>query len=131
VVRLLLVTAAAAAFAGPAAAASPGYAFGHAGGNIRPFTVTVSPQGAVRATGPVTVGRTTLTAAQESSLRKTVAAGRLSGLPATTRCTTTLPDIATAWIRVGARTVRVHGACSARFTRVWNALAAAVRLAYS
>ena len=35
-----------------------------------------------------------------------------------------LPDVAATFIRVGARTVRVHGACVARYTKLWNALAA-------
>jgi len=128
VLRLLVTAVAAAALAGPAGAASPPLAFGRAGGNIRPFTITIASNGAVHAFGPVGVGRTTLTAAQEASLRTVVAKARLAALPATIRCAAVLPDIATSWIRVGARTVRVYGNCLARFERVWNALAGAVRL---
>jgi hypothetical protein len=128
ILRLLVVALAAGALAGPAAAASPQYSFGREGGNILPFTVTISQSGAVHVTGPVRAGRASLTAAQSATLGAAIAAAHLSTLPATTLCPGTLPDIAATWIAVGRREVRVHGSCSPRFTRAWTALASAVRL---
>ena len=129
--RLLLVAAIALLAAPPPAlAAGPAYAFGREGGNIRPFTVTIAHDGQVLVSGAVTVGGTHITAAELTTLTATAARARFSTLPTTTVCPGTLPDVAATWIRAGSRTVRVHGSCSARFTRVWNALAAAVHLSY-
>jgi len=132
VARCLLLVAAIVALAAPAPALAAGhaYAFGREGGNIRPFTVTIAHDGRVVLYGPVNVGRTRVTAAALTTLATTTARARFTTLAATTDCPGTLPDIAATWIRVGSRTVRVHGSCSARFTRVWNALAAAVHLSY-
>ena len=121
-----LVAVGVALAAASAASASPRYAFGRAGGNIAPFTVTIAPTGRVAVTGPARVGRTTLTAAQLSALATIVA--RLAGLPARTLCTGSLPDFASQFVTAGGRTVSVRGSCSPRFTRTWNALASAVRL---
>jgi hypothetical protein len=130
VIRGVLAVALAVVALAPAAAASTGYAFGREGGNIRPFTVTVTPSGAVRVTGPVTVGRTKLTAAQLASVATATASARFSSLPLTTRCPGTLPDFASTFVTAGGRTVTVHGGCVPRFVQVWNALVAAVKLRY-
>ena len=127
---LAIVVAASLAVPAGASASRAGYAFGRDGGNIVPFTVTVAADGAVKTSGPVKVGRVRLTPAQLASVATAQATARFATLPASTLCPGTLPDIAGLWIRAGARTVRVHGSCSQRFTRVWNALAAAVRLSY-
>jgi hypothetical protein len=127
---LSLVGAAALAVAAAAAASPGGYAFGREGGNILPFTVTVAPDGAVTASGPAKVGRARLTPAQLAKIAGARQTARFATLPSSTLCPGTLPDIAGTWIRAGGRTVHVHGTCSQRFTRVWNALAAAVRLSY-
>jgi hypothetical protein len=129
--RLLVLASVAMLLAAqPAGAASSGsgYSFGRISGNIVPFTVTISASGAVHAAGPVTVGRTKLSASQLKTLAKVAAQTRFGSLPATTACSGTLPDIAATWIRAGGHRVQVHGACSAAFTRLWNALGAAVRL---
>jgi hypothetical protein len=129
--RRLLVVAALTCLAAPAAGASAArYSFGREGGNIIPFTVTIAATGAVHASGPVKVGRAHLTTAQLASLGKVAKQARFSALPATTLCSGTLPDIASTFVAAGSHTVRVHGSCSTRFSRVWNALAAAVRLSY-
>lgn len=128
--RLLAVLAVAAGLAAPAASASGGWAFGRTNGNIVPFTVTIVPGGGVRATGPVTVGRATLTKAQLGVLAATAKKAGFASLPATTLCPGALPDVAAMWIRSGSRRVLVHGTCSAGFTRLWNALARAVSLSY-
>ena len=106
------------------------YSFGRESGNILPFTITITQSGAVHVTGPVKVGRTQLTATQLAAVASAVAKARFATLPATTVCPGTLPDVASTWVRAGSHRVQVHGACSSRFTRVWNALATAVRLSY-
>jgi hypothetical protein len=125
---LIPVVAAAAILVGPAASASPGYSFGRAGGNIMPFTVTISAAGAVKVSGPVKVGRAHLTASRLASIDS--AAVGLAWAQVPKMCPGTLPDIASTWIKVGTRTVSVHGSCSPVFTQAWNALTTAVRLSY-
>jgi hypothetical protein len=130
VIRALALTAVAVALgvASAAAAASPRYAFGRAGGNIVPFTVTIWPTGVVAVTGPARVGRTKLTRAQLAALAATVAQARLTRLPVMRFCTGSLPDFALHFVTAGGRTVFVRGSCSPRLSHVWNALAGAVRL---
>lgn len=120
---VLLAALALASPAGP-------YAFGRESGNIVPFTITISQSGAVHVIGPVKAGRKQLTASQLAAVASAVTTARFATLPATTTCPGTLPDIASTWVKAGSHRVQVHGACSSRFTRVWNALASAVRLSY-
>jgi len=114
-----------------AAGASPqrGFSFGRVGGNIRPYTVSIGSDGRVHVSGPVTVGRVKLTAVQLAALDRAVSAARFASLRVITNCPGTLPDVAATFIRVGARTVRVHGACVARYTKLFTALSRAVELA--
>ncbi len=105
-----------------------GFAFGRIGGNIRPFTVSIANTGVVRTSGAVTVGRKKLTSAQLVSLNRIAIVTSFGKLPKATNCTGTLPDVASTFVRVGARTVRVHGNCVPRYTRMWRALSAAVRM---
>jgi hypothetical protein len=114
----------------PAAAASQqtSFALGRTGGNIRPFTVTIAADGKVSVSGPVQAGRTRLAQTQLATLSKIAADAHFATLPKTTNCAGTLPDVASTFVRVGARTVRVHGACVARYTRLWKALSSAVKL---
>jgi len=114
----------------PAAGAAPqhGFAFGRLGGNIRPYTVSIASDGRVHVSGAASAGRTKLTTAQLGGLERTVAAARFASLPAMTNCPGTLPDVATTFIRVGAKTVRVHGNCVPRFAKVFTALSRAVKL---
>ena len=127
---LVILGLAAVVLAGSAAAASQqaGFALGRTGGNIRPFTVTIAADGKVSVSGPVQAGRTRLTQAQVAALVKLAADVRFGTLPKTTNCAGTLPDIASTFVRVGARTVRVHETCIPRYTRLWKALTAAVKL---
>ena len=127
--RVLLAAALVCALA-PACASAARYSFGRAGGNIEPFTISITSNGAVYATGPVKVGRMSLTAAQLAAIARSVSAADFSTLPGTTLCLGTLPDFAASWISVGGRKVSVRGSCSPRFDRVWSALAGAVRLSY-
>jgi hypothetical protein len=105
-----------------------GFALGRTGGNIRPFTVAIAADGSVSVSGPVQVGRTKLTRAQLTALDKIAADARFTALPKTTNCSGTLPDVASTFVRVGARTVRVHGECVPRYARLWRALVSAVKL---
>jgi len=132
--RLAAIALAAALLAAvPAAgAASPSlaFAFGRTGGNIIPFTVTIARDGSVHAVGPVKAGRASLSAAQLAGLRKLAASVRFATLPAQTNCPGTLPDIASTFVQVGARTARVHDTCLPRYTKLWAAVSAAVKLSY-
>lgn len=129
--RTLLVLAAALVAVQSAQAATPktGFAFGRAGGNIRPYTVTIAASGAVSASGAVTIGRKRLTSVQLASLDRLAVTVHFATLPAATSCPGTLPDVAAQLIRVGSRTVRVHGACVAGFDRLWSALVKATAAA--
>ncbi len=119
------------AFAPAAGATQPtGFAFGRAGGNIRPYTVSIANSGVVRRSGTVRVGRTHVIAQQLVSLNRIATEVSFTMLPASTNCKGTLPDIAATFIRIGARTVRVHGGCVPRYQRLLKALQASVRLAW-
>jgi hypothetical protein len=118
----------AAGLPGADASTPTGFAFGRVGGNIRPFHVTVANSGAVRTFGPVTVGRTRITAVQLVALNRVATETSFTTLQATTNCRGSLPDVATTYIRVGARTVRVHGGCVPRFQRLLKSLETSVRL---
>lgn len=110
-------------------AAEPmGFAFGRTGGNIIPYHVTIANSGVVRTYGPVKVGRKLLAAVQLAALNRVATETRFTVLPARTNCRGTLPDIAGTYIRVGARTVHVHGGCSPRYQRLLKALQTSVRL---
>jgi hypothetical protein len=115
---------------GAMASQQTGFALGRIGGNIRPFTVVIAADGRVSVSGPVQAGRTTLTRAQLAALDKLAADARFTTLPKTTNCAGTLPDVASTFVRVGARTVRVHGACVPRYARLWRALTGAVKLSF-
>jgi hypothetical protein len=130
--RVGAIIALAAAFAVPAGGAttSASFAFGRQGGNIIPFTVAIAVDGRVHITGYVHAGRTKLTTAQLAALALLARQVHFTTLPALTMCPNTLPDVATTFVRVGARTVRVHGGCVARVTRLWNALRVAVQTTY-
>jgi hypothetical protein len=123
----MLVTALVAlALAGSATGAPrPTIAFGRGGGNILPFSATIDPAGHVHATGPSRT-RASVTAPTIASILKLAARIRFSALPAQTNCPGTLPDLATNWIRIGAKTVRVHGGCIPGFAQLDNALFRAV-----
>jgi hypothetical protein len=126
-IALLLFAVAAAEPAGSAVEPT-GFAFGRLGGNIRPYRVTIANSGVVHTSGPVIVRRMMLTAAQLVSLNRVATETDFEMLPTATNCSSTLPDFASTYVRVGPRTVRVHGSCVPRYARMWKALIAAVRL---
>jgi hypothetical protein len=127
VIRVLLAAAFVCALT-PAAASAARYSFGRAGGNIEPYTISITSTGAVYASGPVKLGRTSVTRAQLAAIARAVSAADFTTLPPTTLCLGTLPDFAATWISVGRRKISVRGSCSPRFDRVWSTLAGAVRL---
>jgi hypothetical protein len=130
--RALLIAIVAAVVV-PAAGASEkrGFAFGRVGGNIRPYTVSIANDGAVRVSGAVAVGRMKLTLTQLAELNRVASVTRFTALPVATTCKGTLPDVAATFIRVGARTVRVRGNCVAGYARLWKALSRAVKVSGS
>jgi len=103
-----------------------GFAFGRSGGNIMPYTVTISATGVVRTVGAAPKHVKLLSKHQLTVLTGIAFAVRFSTIPAVTACPNTLPDVAAQFIRSVGRTVRVHGACIARFNRLWTALNRAV-----
>ena len=114
----------------PAAGASPQhtFAFGRLGGNIRPYTVSIATTGKVAVSGSANAGRMKLTAAQLAILNRAVTDAHFGAFAPTTNCPGTLPDVASTFIRVGAKTVRVHGNCVARYAKLFTALSHAVKL---
>jgi hypothetical protein len=126
-IAVVLLAIATAASAGGAVEPT-GFAFGRLGGNIRPYGVTIANSGVVHTSGAATVGRTKLTPAQLVTLNRVATETNFELLPNATNCPGTLPDVASTYVRVGARTVRVHGNCVSRYARMWKALVAAVQL---
>lgn len=124
----LLAALVAAAPAG--AAAQRGFAFGRLGGNIVPFTVSIANDGSVTVRGPVKIGRDHLTRLQIANLNRIAATNAFGSLAPATNCPGTLPDIAATFVRIGPRTVRVHGSCLQGYQRIYTALTKAVKLDY-
>jgi len=110
------------------AADQTGFAFGRTGGNIIPYHVTIANTGVVRTYGPVKVGRMHLAPVQLAGLNRVATETQFTIMPTTANCRGTLPDIAGTYIRVGARTVHVHGGCVPRYQRLLKALETSVRL---
>jgi hypothetical protein len=104
-----------------------GFAFGRTGGNIRPFRVAISTDGAVHASGAAPRHERTLTKLELATLNRVAYETRFAMLPAHRECVRALPDAATLFIRVGGHTVRVHGTCVSRFNRLWTTLAKSIR----
>ncbi len=131
--RLVLIIVSAALALPALGSASPGttsFAFGRTGGNIAPFTVTISTSGAVSVSGPVKPRVTVVGRAARVRLAGLLETTRFFGLPPTTRCRGALPDVASNFVTVRragtTRTVLVHGDCSTRFSTLYDALARAV-----
>lgn len=116
-------------FSGAAPAQHDTFAFGRTGGNIRPYTVTISVRGVVTAKGPVRHARRKVPAAALRRLERLAAATRFFSLPKLTLCPGSLPDFASSFVTVKAaahhRRVVVRGSCSPRFAKLYRALAAA------
>lgn len=76
--------------------------FGQEMGNIRPFRVTISPNGAVKLTGPVRTTGTPVGMTRDaiSGLVLLAQAEGFRSLPSFTSCPGALPDIATRYIGI-------------------------------
>jgi hypothetical protein len=109
-------------------AVETGFEFGRLGGNIRPYKVAIANSGVVHTSGAVQIGRKHVEPVQLAALNRVATETRFTMLPLKTNCRGSLPDIASTYIRVGARTVRVHGGCLPRYERMLRALKASVRL---
>jgi hypothetical protein len=109
---------------GSAAVAHTPIVFGITGGNIAPYRVSIQPNGSVRGSG------------SQASLRRQIPPSRVRQLTneiqqaslASRSCAGSVPDVASQYIRVGGRTVTVHGGCEAQFRQVWGDLLQAVGL---
>jgi hypothetical protein len=103
--------------------------FGVGGGSMVPFQVVIAATGTVRTSGGPRVTRkhlpTTAVLTLDREVRSAFASGVTSRL-----CRGTNPDVGSDFITLGRRTVRVHGGCEPRFSRLWKALATAVGLRF-
>jgi hypothetical protein len=122
--RIVVLTVFAAALSGCGAAAAAGTSivFGISGGNIAPYRVSIQPTGIVKIRASLGSHRRRLAPARVRRLRSEIRQAHLESR----RCSGVLPDIASRYIRVGSRTVTVHGGCERAFNRVWNDLTSAV-----
>jgi hypothetical protein len=93
-----------------------GFAFGVTGA----YTVSIRVDGHVSARGAAPAHRRVLTREELADLNRVVFETAFATLPARTRCRAGAPQ---RFVRVGPRVVRVDGACSARFDRLWATLA--------
>ena len=111
---------------GAQASSRPTIAFGRSGGNIQPFTVTISPSGRLSAQGPVKLSRPSVTISSDA-VRGALALAKAEGffrMRRTTACPGTLPDFASSFVTVGVRKVSVRGGCRRSFSELYAVLAA-------
>jgi hypothetical protein len=116
--RFVVLTVFTAAFAacGSAEVTATPIVFGISGGNIAPYRVSIQPDGSVRG-----ATHRQIPSARVRRLQREIEQAHLTSR----RCSGTLPDVASRYIRVSGRTVTVHGACEPSFERVWHDLAQA------
>ena len=98
--------------------------FGITGGNMIPYRVSIQPNGSVRIRGSGRAARRQIPPARVQQLRTEIRRAHLAGL----MCVGVLPDVAGRYIRLGRRTVTVHGDCEMSFESVWKDLVRAVGL---
>ena len=94
---------------------------------MAPFQVTIEPTGRVRASGQLEPRRRQLSHAKVVWLSRLVREGFDAGVKSRL-CPGTNPDFSSKFIQAYGRTVRVHGGCEPRFSRLWATLAKAVGL---
>ncbi len=104
-----------------------GFQFGQKGGNIRPWTVTITSDGSVAATGiNVRDSQLQFAGSALTGLNKLVVAEKLNTFPKTTLCPGVLPDVASRFITFQSagqnRTVTVHGTCKGAFNQMFAVL---------
>jgi len=100
--------------------------FGVGGGNMVPWQVTIERTGRVRSTS-FRPTRRRLTRAKVATLSRLVRHAFAAGLRSR-ECAGTNPDVGSDFIDALGRTVRVHGSCEPRFSKLWETLAGAVGL---
>lgn len=105
------------------------FSFGIQGGNIRPWSVTLSDDGSITATGSIKhVQKLADPTDTLNGLLKLADAENFFALPKNVRCPGVLPDVAAQWITIKAngdtKQVMVHGACNAAFSQVYAVLMA-------
>jgi hypothetical protein len=124
--RLVVLAASVAALAacGPTAVSHRPIVFGITGGNIAPYRVSIQPNGSVRVSGSRGSRRRQIAPTRVRQLTNEIQRAHL----ANRSCAGVLPDVASEYIRVGGRTVTVHGGCEASFLRVWDDLVQGVGL---
>jgi len=124
--RFIVLAAFTAALAacGSAAVTHMPIVFGITGGNIAPYRVSIQPNGSVRVSGSQGSLRRQIPPSRVRQLTNEIEQARL----ASRSCAGFVPDVASQYIRVGGRTVTVHGSCEAQFRRVWGDLLQAVGL---
>ena len=95
--------------------------FGIEGGNIVPFTITIS------STGKVTEGSGSvrITKKQVSTSLSSAVKADLAGV-SSRECKGTLPDVGARFVTAAGRTITVHGSCEPAFETLWGKLTAAV-----
>lgn len=114
---------------------NPAIVFGIAGGNIRPWQVTIHNDGTVTATG-ITVRDQHLADPKNTlnGLKLLAKAAGFNTMQPQTQCTGTLPDIAGRFVEIhsaaGSKRVSVHGGCSGPFNRLWAVLYATADVSY-
>jgi hypothetical protein len=86
------------------------------------YRVSIQSNGSVRSTGSARAIRRQIAASRLRQLRDDIEHAHLTSRS----CPGALPDLARQYIRVGRRTITVHGDCEAGFERVWSELARAV-----
>lgn len=97
--------------------------FGLRGGNIVGYAVTIEAGGRVSIARGTSVVHRRIAVRRVRQLTRDLQQAHL----ATSRvCPGSLPDIATQYIRLGARTFTVRGGCEPRFRHAWSALQGAV-----
>lgn len=116
---------------GGSPAGQPLFQFGRVGGNIAPFTVSITADGHVEHSGAVRLAHPDVRLSR-TKVRALLAAAGAQGfwsLPPRTACRDALPDVASFYVTIhtAARTrrVTVHGGCRPRFSRIYRSLAVA------
>lgn len=101
--------------------------FGRTGGLIVPYSITIAPDGTVTSGGnPPVKPPASLTSAQVETLSSLVRAGMPKLTPLL--CGHSFPDEASSFITAQGKTVTVRGDCEPGFTKLYNALTAALGL---
>jgi hypothetical protein len=100
--------------------------FGREGGNIRPYTVTIAPDGTVKSNGAVNLASGHLSQSEIADLLQKAQAAGFFDMTETTQCPGTLPDVASLFVEIdsssGNHRVSVHGGCVSSFNDLFSAL---------